>query len=59
MTWTVACFCGNVYIAPPSRCGECGCTLSDYAPSPAASTTDGHALPTAPATLAPAAAPLA
>lgn len=24
MTWTVACFCGNVYTAPPDRCAVCG-----------------------------------
>jgi hypothetical protein len=24
MSWTVACFCGNVYTAPPDRCGVCG-----------------------------------
>jgi hypothetical protein len=28
MTWTVACFCGNVYTAPPDRCDACGSTLS-------------------------------
>lgn len=27
MTWTVACFCGNVYAAPPDRCDVCGRTL--------------------------------
>jgi|KBSMisStandDraft_5_1062788.scaffolds.fasta_scaffold15360_4 hypothetical protein len=48
MSWTVACFCGNVYTAPPNRCDECGCTLVDCAPSPTASATGGHALPTAP-----------
>lgn len=32
MTWTVACFCGNVYSAPPDRCDACGTTLSDEAP---------------------------
>lgn len=26
MTWTVACFCGNVYCAPPNRCEACGNT---------------------------------
>lgn len=24
MSWTVACFCGNVYAAPPARCEACG-----------------------------------
>jgi hypothetical protein len=24
MSWTVACFCGNVYAAPPDRCEICG-----------------------------------
>ena len=24
MSWTVACFCGNVYAAPPDRCEVCG-----------------------------------
>jgi hypothetical protein len=28
MTWTVACFCGNLYTAPPDRCDTCGNTLS-------------------------------
>lgn len=32
MTWTVACFCGNVYTAPPDRCDACGSTISDAAP---------------------------
>jgi hypothetical protein len=27
MSWTVACFCGNVYIAPPDRCDVCGCSI--------------------------------
>jgi hypothetical protein len=27
MNWTVACFCGNVYSAPPDRCEVCGSTL--------------------------------
>lgn len=45
MNCTVACFCGNVYTAPPNRCDECGCTFGESAPSPTASATDGHALP--------------
>ncbi len=24
MSCTVACFCGNVYVAPPDRCDVCG-----------------------------------
>jgi hypothetical protein len=28
MSWTVACFCGNVYTAPPARCDVCDRTLS-------------------------------
>jgi hypothetical protein len=35
MTWTVACFCGNVYTAPPDRCDACGSTLSYEAPGDA------------------------
>jgi hypothetical protein len=27
MTWTVACFCGNLYAAPPNRCDACGRTV--------------------------------
>lgn len=45
MSWIVACFCGNVYTAPPDRCDECGCTFGESAPSPTASATDVHALP--------------
>ena len=26
--WSVACFCGNVYVAPPCRCSVCGRTFS-------------------------------
>ena len=28
MSWTVACFCGNLYTAPPTRCDVCNRTLS-------------------------------
>ena len=31
MTWTVACYCGNIYSAPPDRCTVCGCTLEPTA----------------------------
>ena len=27
MTWTVACFCGHLYNAPPDRCEVCGSTV--------------------------------
>jgi predicted ester cyclase len=27
MSWTVACFCGNVYTAPPNGCEVCGCSV--------------------------------
>ena len=27
MSWTVACFCGNVYTAPPDRCEVCASTV--------------------------------
>lgn len=27
MRWKVACFCGNVYTAPPNRCEVCGSSL--------------------------------
>ena len=43
MNCTVACFCGNVYTAPPNRCDECGCTFGEPAPSPTASAADGTA----------------
>jgi hypothetical protein len=33
MSWTVACFCGHTFTAPPGRCGACGTTLTDAAPS--------------------------
>jgi hypothetical protein len=32
MTWTVACFCGNVYTAPPEHCDACRSTVSCVAP---------------------------
>ena len=28
MSWTVACFCGNVYTAPRARCDVCNRALS-------------------------------
>jgi hypothetical protein len=45
MSWTVACFCGNVYTTPPDRCELCGCTAeaavsgdaaTSHRPAPAA-----------------------
>jgi rRNA maturation endonuclease Nob1 len=44
MSWTIACFCGNVYTAPPDRCDACGSTLDHAATRPTASTTDVYAL---------------
>lgn len=29
MSWTVACFCGSVYAAPPNRCAVCGSSVDD------------------------------
>jgi hypothetical protein len=29
MSWTVACFCGTVYEAPPDRCPTCDSHLPD------------------------------
>jgi hypothetical protein len=31
MAWTIACYCGNVYTAPPNRCEICGTTLEPSA----------------------------
>lgn len=44
MSWTIACFCGNIYTAPPDRCAVCGSTIEDAAPRPTASATDKDAL---------------
>jgi hypothetical protein len=44
MSWTIACFCGNVYTALPDRCDACGSTLDPAATRPTAIATDGHAL---------------
>jgi hypothetical protein len=43
MNWTVACFCGNVYTAPPNRCDECGCTFGEPVPGPTASAAEVRA----------------
>ena len=42
MNWTIACFCGNIYTAPPDRCAVCGLTIEDAAPRPNASATDAE-----------------
>jgi hypothetical protein len=44
MSWTIACFCGNVYTAPPDRCDACGSTLGHAVTRPTASAADVHAL---------------
>lgn len=44
MSWTIACFCGNIYTAPPDRCAVCGSTIEDAAPCPTAGATDADAL---------------
>jgi hypothetical protein len=44
MSWTIACFCGNVYTAPPDRCDACGSTIEQAATRPTASATDVPAL---------------
>jgi rRNA maturation endonuclease Nob1 len=44
MSWTIACFCGNIYTTPPDRCAVCGSTVEDAAPRPNASATDEDAL---------------
>ena len=44
MSWTIACFCGNVYTAPPDRCDACGSTLNPAPTRPIASATDVPAL---------------
>ena len=33
MSWTVACFCGTVFHAPPDRCPTCGTPLPDVSRS--------------------------
>jgi hypothetical protein len=29
MSWTVACFCGTVFVTPPDRCPTCDAHLPD------------------------------
>lgn len=33
MSWTVACYCGTVYQAPPDRCPSCHTPLPDVSGS--------------------------
>lgn len=40
MSWTIACFCGNIYTAPPDRCAVCDSTIDGVSPRPTASTTN-------------------
>ena len=44
MSWTIACFCGNIYTAPPDRCAVCGTTIEDAAPHPNTGATNADAL---------------
>jgi hypothetical protein len=43
MSWTIACFCGSVYTAPPDRCDACGSTLDRAATRPTPRATNVHA----------------
>ena len=43
MSWTVACFCGNVYTAFPDRCDVCHQSL-DHATQATASAAETHSL---------------
>lgn len=40
MSWTVACFCGNVYTTPPDECNVCHRTVADVTAQAAASLAD-------------------
>ena len=44
MSWTIACFCGHVYTAPPDRCDACGSTFDHAATRPTASATNVSSL---------------
>lgn len=44
MRWTVACFCGNVYTAPPDRCNVCHISLDPAAAQATASRDGRHSL---------------
>ena len=50
MSWTIACFCGNLYAAPPDRCDACASTVEQAATQPTASATDVPALAARPVT---------
>jgi hypothetical protein len=53
MSWTVACFCGTVYEAPPDRCPTCASHVPDVSAGrihngrqrPGGTLCDGHAEP--------------
>jgi len=40
MSWTIACFCGHIYTAPPDRCPVCDCTIDRASPRLTAGTAD-------------------
>jgi hypothetical protein len=44
MHWTVACFCGNVYTAPPDHCSVCHRNLDSAATRQTASATDSYSV---------------
>jgi hypothetical protein len=44
MRWTVACFCGNVYTAPPDRCNVCHISLDHAATQATPIAADTHSL---------------
>jgi hypothetical protein len=44
MSWSIACFCGTIYTAPPDRCPVCGSTVDRVSPRPTAGTTDVDAV---------------
>jgi hypothetical protein len=44
MRWTVACFCGNVYTAPPDQCNVCHISLDHAGTQATASAADTPSL---------------
>jgi hypothetical protein len=44
MGWTVACFCGNVYTAPPDQCNVCHRGLDHAATPPSGTAAETHSL---------------
>jgi hypothetical protein len=42
MGWTVACFCGNVYGAPPDQCNVCHISLDHAAAQATPSAAETH-----------------